>query len=334
MNAAAPEAQDPGFDLADLLALRAVASRLDLGAHHLALSARAGGFRSPFRGRGLEFDELREYQPGDSLREVDWRVSARRGQLFTKRFREERERPVWLLADLGPSSFFGTQRCLKSRLVAECAALLAWAAVAAGDRLGGLVLSEQGQTLLPPLGRTRAALAYLHALLEAAPRAPSRLDKPYDHALNEALQRLDGLMRRSGRGALVVILSDFSALDGEAPALQQSLSRLSRHNDVLLCQLYDDFEAEPDSPLSQWPAALALSVAGSNRHWPLSSRRERQALANALRQRFERRQQQLQSLSRRLRLPLLSLKTSQQPAVALQQQWIKAGHAYGRARQG
>ena len=100
----------------------------------------AGGHLSAFRGRGMEYHESRPYQPGDDIRSIDWRVTARSGQTHTKVYREERERPVLLWLDLSNSMFFGTQVCFKSVLASKLAALLAWSSVQHGDRLGYCLL--------------------------------------------------------------------------------------------------------------------------------------------------------------------------------------------------
>src|SRR6202012_43382 len=99
----------------------------------------AGAHRSAHRGRGLEFQEVRPYVSGDDPRTIDWRVTARRGRPHTKLFREERERPVWLLVDLQPGLFFGTRRQLKSALAVRTAALLAWIASLDDDRVGAVI---------------------------------------------------------------------------------------------------------------------------------------------------------------------------------------------------
>src|SRR5690606_32335945 len=102
----------------------------------------AGGHLSAFKGRGVEFDESRPYQPGDDLRTMDWRVTARTGKAHTKVFREERNRPVIVWLDLRSSMLFGTRGVYKGVRAAEAAAIIAWSAVANGDRFGGLVFSE------------------------------------------------------------------------------------------------------------------------------------------------------------------------------------------------
>ncbi len=125
------------LEVQELIRLRAAARGLELGARRRALSAQAGGYLSAYRGRGLEFDEVRAYQDSDDARSIDWRVTARRGTPHTKLFREERERPVLLLPDLHPGMYFGSRRQFKSVLAGRLAALLGWAAVRAGDRVGG-----------------------------------------------------------------------------------------------------------------------------------------------------------------------------------------------------
>jgi uncharacterized protein (DUF58 family) len=134
--------------LAELIRLRAAARGLELGSRRLALSAQAGGYRSVYRGRGLEFDEVRIYQPGDEVRDIDWRVTARRGRTHTRVYREERDRPVLLLADLGPGMLFGSHR-LKSAQLLRAAALLA------ASRSGTVTAQDAGGTAAARTGHTR-----------------------------------------------------------------------------------------------------------------------------------------------------------------------------------
>ena len=119
-----------------------------------------GGYVSPYRGRGMEFEEVRAYQPGDDIRNMDWRVTARTGRPHTKLFREERERPVLFLVDLGPSMAFGTRVAFKSVVAARAAALLAWAARDNGDRIGGIVFAGKRHRELRPAARERGMLPF------------------------------------------------------------------------------------------------------------------------------------------------------------------------------
>src|SRR5665811_1284239 len=126
-------------DLMDLVVLRGAAHGLSLHARRPALAQLQGGHRSAQRGRGLEFEEVRPYAAGDDARTIDWRVTARRGKPHTKLFREERERPVWIVADLHPGLFFGSRRQFKSALLLRAAALLGWVAALSGDRVGAVI---------------------------------------------------------------------------------------------------------------------------------------------------------------------------------------------------
>ena len=134
------------------------AARLDIGPRGKVLATRNGGHLSRFRGRGMEFDESRIYQPGDDPRNMDWRVTARSGRPHVKLFREKRERPVWLLVDIGPRMRFGTRVAFKSVIAARAAALLAWAAADRGDRVGGMVFDESRSFERRPATRAHGLL--------------------------------------------------------------------------------------------------------------------------------------------------------------------------------
>ena len=131
-----------------------------------AASALAGSYRSRFRGRGVDFLESRNYQPGDDIRNMDWRVTARTGRAHTKVFQEERERPVLVAVDAGPSLFFGTRKRLKSVAAAELAAVIAWAAVRRGDRIGGFLFAPGSHRELRPAGGRRGAMRMIQSLVD------------------------------------------------------------------------------------------------------------------------------------------------------------------------
>jgi uncharacterized protein (DUF58 family) len=221
--------------LKELIRLRAQARGLELGARHRALSAQAGGYVSVYRGRGLEFDEVRTYQAGDDARYIDWRVTARRGRPHTKLFREERERPVVLLVDQRPNMFFGTRRVFKSVQAARAAALVAWAAATNGDRVGGLVVGGGGHAEVRPAARRAGVLALLRAIDRLQPRAPGPLDLPIEPALAH-------LARAVRPGSLVLLLTDFLRM---GPGGESLLASVSQHNDVLATLIWDPVEALP-----------------------------------------------------------------------------------------
>jgi len=219
----------------DLLALRGAAQGLRLQARRLTRMVHAGSHLSAQRGRGLEFQEVRPYVSGDDRRTIDWRVTARRGKPHTKLFREERERPVWLLADLNPSLFFGTRRQLKSTVVVRAAALLAWSAALAGDRVGAVVAGAAACRVIPPRAREAGVLPVLGALLEMQPQRPG----PASDSLATGLQSLAPLIHP---GSLVLVLSDYASLDGNSNAAQWAA--LAVHNEFRLFWVTDPLERE------------------------------------------------------------------------------------------
>jgi uncharacterized protein (DUF58 family) len=231
-------------DLQSLIALRGEARRLDIAPRGKVLATRSGGHLSRFRGRGVEFDESRVYQPGDDPRNMDWRLTARSGRPHVKLFREERERPVWLLVDNGRSMRFGTRVAFKSVIAARAAALLAWAAADRGDRVGGLVFDETRHVERRPVGRTRGLLPLLKAL-STAPLPGA--DAGYA-SLPEAARRLDRLVRP---GSLIFLLSDFAGIDREDGAW---LARLGRGSEVVMIHVYDPLESSVP-PDGRYPAA-------------------------------------------------------------------------------
>jgi len=222
--------------LQELIRLRAAARSLDLAARRISRSSQGSGYRSSYRGRGLEFDEVRAYASGDDARTIDWKVTARRGKPHTKLFREERERPVFILADLHPGMFFGTRRVFKSVLVAQLAALTAWAAEQGSDRVGGVVSSMVGHSELPPQARRAGVLALLNAIVKHQPVAPG---EPVASRLDEAMARL---ARVTHPGSLVFLFSDFREM---GPEFERHLTALSRHSDVQAGLIFDPLENEP-----------------------------------------------------------------------------------------
>lgn len=292
--------------LAELIALRGPARALELGARRLSLSVQAGGYRSVYRGRGLEFDEVRSYQPGDEVRAIDWRVTARRGRVHTRLYREERERPVLLLADLGPGMLFGSRR-LKSAQALRAGAILAWAAEQAGDRVGGVVAGSAGHAARPPLPRREAVLVLLKTLVELQPRVAQ---PPAAGLLDAALARLAHAVHP---GSFIPVLSDFQGL---TVAGERALGRLGRHNDLVLVWIYDPLEAEP-------PPAGRYRLGVPGQLVELDST----AAAAAWVQRFRSQQERLERLARRLACPLLALSTAASPVQVLTQGLRRHGRA-------
>ncbi len=247
------------IDSRDLIGLRQAGEGLRLRVGRIA-AQQSGNYLSRFKGRGMEFDEARRYQPGDDVRTLDWRVTARTGVAHTKLFREERERAVLSWVDLGPSMHFATQGAFKSVIAARLASLIAWAGNQQGDRLGGLIFNgDLHHELRPGRGR-QAVMRLIHQLQAMDQQQDSAAPAPHSDA---ALARL----RRVARpGSLIFLMSDFRHL---GPQSESHLAQLARHNDVVLIHIYDPLEAElpisGDYRVSDGQRSAFFSASRSNR---------------------------------------------------------------------
>ncbi len=287
--------------LDELIALRLQAGSLRLASHGPARNLLAGAHRSRFRGRGMDYAESRAYQPGDDIRNMDWRITARTGQPHTKLYQEERERPVVVMLDLNPSMFFGTRVAFKSVVAARAAALIGWATVAGGDRIGALLFNGGHHELQPRSGR-RGALRLMRALVEATDPDRGLAEPPHADGLNQALARL----RRVARpGSLVFIFSDFYGIDDETGPL---LMRLRHHNDLVAVQVRDALEQAPPPP----------------GRYGITDGREQSVLdtrASGQRARYlawlRQRQERLRETMRDHQVPLLTLATDDDPLTVL-----------------
>jgi len=227
------------IELAELINLKPAGESINLAAFRPHATS-AGGHLSPFKGRGVEFDESRPYEEGDDLRMIDWRVTARTGKPYTKVFREERDRPVIVWLDLRAPMLFATRGVFKAVRASQAAALIAWSTVGNGDRLGGLVFNELGHVeFRPRLGRA-AALRLLQSLAE-----PERWEHDVAREENDAETALLRLVRVVRPGSLVFMLSDFRNLGANAA---RHIRQCARHSDVFMLHLYDPIERELPPP--------------------------------------------------------------------------------------
>jgi uncharacterized protein (DUF58 family) len=287
-------------DIDDLIGLRFRAQRLALGIARRARQSMTGSHGSRFRGRGMEFAESRIYQPGDDVRSIDWRVTARTGRPHTKLFQEERERPVILLVDLGASMFFGTRTAYKSVLATEIAALIAWAAMHGGDRIGALVAGRSAHMELKPVAGRRGVLRVLRAL--ATLSQPPAQEEEQQVTLSGSLMRARQVARP---GSLLVIISDFYGLDTNA---EGQLTRMRQHNDMLAIWVHDRLEREPPPP-----GRYAVSDGWQTATLDTTSKRSRERYAASFAARFE----HLRGAFGRLAIPLLPVTTGEDAADAL-----------------
>lgn len=223
-------------NLNDLSQLRYQAANLLLSNMSRVKSAQSGDFESALKGRGIEFDQVRQYQPGDDIRHMDWRVTARTGRPHIKEYREEKERPVFICVDMSSSMFFGSKVRFKSVLAAHIASLLGWSAILNGDKLGGIIFNEKIHSELRPLSREKAISRFNQHL---AKYSKMPIQQSSTDVLSMALMRLQAVTKP---GCLIVIISDFLTT---GPAFQKYIARLKRHNEILMCHVSDGLEKEP-----------------------------------------------------------------------------------------
>ncbi len=286
------------IDQTSMIRMRLSASKLKL--HSRKIYAQQSGYRlSSFRGRGMEFDESRIYQPGDDIRSMDWKVMARTGSAHTKIFREERERPVLLWVDYREPMFFATHGVFKSVIASRAAAALAWASNQQGDKLGGLIFSDyQHAEVRPKRGKT-SVLHFIKKLHEA------QHVKQNEEMLVDAEQALSRLRRVTRPGSLIFLISDFRALGEKA---ESHITQLSQHNDVVMLFIYD--ELEKTLP----PDGQYLVQHGNSNLLFSSSELRRSEYQDLFKQRFD----TLQRFAYKHRINLISCSTQQDPLTILQ----------------
>lgn len=229
-------------DIRELIRLRYAAKEIAGVTADKTRNPLSGLLSSNFRGRGIDFAEVRVYQPGDDVRTIDWRVTARTRTPHTKLFQEEKERPVLILVDQSHSMFFGSKIAFKSVIAAEAAALLSWTALDRGDRVGGIAFAESGHREIRPRRNKKAVLRFLNEINDfnhALNKEPSVSDEKY---LVDALRNVRRVARH---GSNIFIISDFKSMDDEALI---HFNHLGRHNDIVGIHVSDPLERELPRP--------------------------------------------------------------------------------------
>lgn len=201
---------------------------IDLRTRRLVNSLFAGEYRSIFKGQGMEFAEVREYQPGDEVRSIDWNVTARMRRPFVKRYIEERELTVMLAVDLSGSTRFGTVNRFKSEMATELAAVLTMSAVRNNDRVGAMLFTDRVEHVVPPRKGRRHALRIVRDVL---------VHEPVGHGTDFG-DAMDYLRRMLRHHAIVFVITD--AYDAE---MERSLKLLSQRHDVVVATLEDPSES-------------------------------------------------------------------------------------------
>jgi uncharacterized protein (DUF58 family) len=285
----------------DLIELQRHAGKIDLTRTHSTGPRLAGNHLSRFRGRGMDYQESRVYQAGDDIRSMDWRVTARTGTPHTKLYQEERERPVVLFVDLNPGMFFGSRGTLKSVIAARAAALIAWAAAAHGDRIGGMLFNG-GQRDLEPCGGKIGVLRLIRQLVEHTDPRNGVNAQPHSGGLNAALSRLRRVVRP---GSLIVLLGDYYGIDDDSG---KHLLRLRQHSDVVAIQIVDPLEEAP-------PVAARYGVTAGGMPGILDMRSP--TARRAYESYFSRHHEMVASIVRGCAIPLLRLNTGDDVAGVL-----------------
>ncbi|MGD8346527.1 MAG: DUF58 domain-containing protein [Lysobacterales bacterium] len=283
-------------DLDELMRLRFKASGFSFLPRQPVHSILSGQHASKLRGRGLNFEELRGYLPGDDTRHIDWKVTARTREPYVRVFTEEKDRTVWLLVDQRLSMFFGSKGKMKSVIAAEAAAVAAWRVLSQRDRVGAVVYDDTGLSVIPPHRSEQRVTQILkcivaknHALDAGSEAAPEPA------MLNRALRRVAALARHD---CLVCLIGDATGIDEKT---RQYVTRLTEHNDVLSVFVYDPLEqAMPEA------GRLVFSDGTSQLEFDTAQRRPRQAYENDFQQRTER----MAATSRKHAIPLLKISTA------------------------
>lgn len=281
--------------LKQLMSLRWTAQSLKLPKTKRISRPQSGSHHSKFRGRGMEFSEVRVYQPGDDVRSIDWRVTARRQTPHTKLFHEERERPLLILCDQSQSQFFGSQHSFKSVRAAEAASLFAWTALQHNDKVGGIVFSNHGHHEIKPARNRKNVMRLLSLISDFNNALSINMPKPdkqftLDDALSESI-------RLTKPGTLIAVISDFSNVSAQS---EKYLSKLSQHNELLLIHTFDPLEYTlPNKgvyPVSDGHETLVVDT-------------QKDALQQSFKQHIDKKQAYLKHLAVRFRAPLIELST-------------------------
>ena len=283
-------------NLDELVRLRFKASGFSFLPRQPVHSILSGQHASRLRGRGLNFEELRNYLPGDDTRNIDWKVTARTREPYVRVYTEEKDRTVWLLVDQRISMFFGSRWKMKSVTAAEAAAVAAWRVLSSGDRVGALVFDDEEIDVIPPHRSQQRVINILKSIIEKNHAMSARSDvTPNPKMLNLALKRVSALARHD---CLVVLIGDGTGIDEDT---RKYVTRITEHNDVLSVFVYDPLEqVMPD-------AGRLVFSDGSNQ---LEFNSAELSLREQYSADFQQRMKRMKSTSRKHSIPLLPIHTA------------------------
>jgi uncharacterized protein (DUF58 family) len=279
--------------LDDLVRLQYEARGISLLPRQPIHSLLSGRHASRLRGRGLTFEELRRYRPGDDIRSIDWRATARLRVAHVRVYSEERDRPVLMVVDQRMTMFFGSARTTKATVAAEAAALAAWATVARGDRIGAILFDDEEFVEFKPQRSRGTVLRICQELVRMNGRLSASRQATGSAAFNHALQQA---ARVAKHDHLVILITDY---DGDDETTRQWTTRLAAHNDVLAVLVYD--------PLGICcPVQAGMEATDGTRRIVLP---EGGPFAERLKAEFQRRCDEIRDRLRAIRIPILPICT-------------------------
>ncbi len=239
MNKQATYPEDIFVSLQDLLKMEHFARGFSFLARKQKVRSILGGkHASKLRGRGLDFEEVRNYVAGDDIRNIDWKVTARTQKTHTRVYSEEKEKPALIVVDQSKSMFFGSQKRTKSVVAAELAALAAFRVLKEGDRVGGVVFADHGIDIVFPKRDRKNILRFLEKIVERNHELEKSSSLKFEEALKETVLKIRNMVSHD---FLIIVISDFYRYSTE---VIKFISRLAQHNDVILAKVFDPMERD------------------------------------------------------------------------------------------
>lgn len=270
--------------------------KIEIKTRALSSNIFAGEYHSAYKGRGMAFSEVREYQPGDDVRDIDWNVTARFNRPYVKVYEEERELTVMLLIDMSSSLAFGTSVTYKRDMVAEIAATLAYSAIQNNDKIGVVLFSDQIEKYIPPKKGRKHIMYIISELLDFKPQSQR----------TDIKNAIEFLMQTQHKSCTAFLISDFM----DRKDYSKALSIMSRKHDTAAIQVYDHFmEYLPNVGLLK----VQDAETGAEQYIDTSSRRIREAHRNAW-QIFK---QNLEEIMQRSKTDMISVRTDENYVKAL-----------------
>lgn len=219
-----------------------------------------GRHESKLRGRGLDFEEVRQYVKGDDIRNIDWKVTARTKQTHTRVFSEEKEKPALIVVDQSKSMFFGSQKRTKSVVAAELAAVTAFRVLKQGDRVGGIIFADNGIDIIQPKRDRRNILRFLEKVVSRNHELADSTPANSADALKEVARKTRNIVTHD---YLVVVISDFHRY---SPEVTRFISEIAQHNDVVLIKVFDPLERDiPETKFVAGDQETQVSVDGKSK---------------------------------------------------------------------